>query len=376
MRAWRFYGFDDMRLGELPDPACGPNDVLLRVRVVQPSITEAILASGQETLGIELVREKLRHPPAALFGHEYCAEVVEVGANVERVRPGDRVVDLSMLPCLTCALCRAGRRDDCRRGPLTGWDFPGCLSDYAVMPEHGLVPIPAELSDYEAATLQPVADCVAGVESARIECGDAVAVLGQGTMGVYSMQAARHALAAQVIAIDVRPEPLAIAAELGADHCVDASATDPVEAVLELTGGRGADVVIECAGGPAEQGLAGSGPIEQAFRMIRDSGRVVVNSLIPGTVPMDLIRWRMRSVALVFPMLGTARHMTAAAQMAVQGRIRIDPLISHVVWGLEQAPRAFEITADKRRFGATGPCQIVVDTENVQPHPRLQRGEQ
>jgi hypothetical protein len=106
--------------------------------------------------------------------------------------------------------------------------------------------------------------------------------------------------------------------------------------------------------------------------MTRDSGRVVVNSLIPGQVPLAINEWRIRSVSLVFPALGAARHMRLAADMAVQGRLKIDPLISHVVRGLDQAPKAFEITADKRRYGATGPCQIVVDTERVQPHSRLE----
>jgi L-iditol 2-dehydrogenase len=164
-----------------------------------------------------------------------------------------------------------------------------------------------------------------------------------------------------------------LAAELGADACVDASTDDPVQAVAELTGGRGADVVIECSGGPQEQGLAGSGSIEQAFRMTRDSGRVVVNSLIPGAVPVRVNDWRIRSVSLVFPALGTPTHLRLAASMTVQGRLKIDALISHVVRGLEQAPAAFEITADKRRFGATGPCQIVVD-ERVALHPRLEGG--
>jgi threonine dehydrogenase-like Zn-dependent dehydrogenase len=365
IRAWRFYGFGDMRLDELPDPSCGPDDVLLRVRVVQPSVTESILATGGETLGIEIVRAKLEHPPVALFGHEYCADVVEAGANVHRLRPGDRVADISVLPCFECALCAEGRTDDCRRGPMIGWDVPGCLCDYAVMPEHGLVALPPALSDHTAAALQPAADCVAGVESAGIEPGDVVVVLGQGTMGLYSLQLARHALAGRVVAVDVRPEPLALARSLGADECLDASETDAADAVLELTGGRGADVVVECSGGPSAQGLAGTGSIAQAFRMVRDSGRIVVNSLIPEPVPIEVNRWRIRSVSLLFPPLATRRHLKLAADMAVQGRLRIEPLVSHVVRGLEHVPRAFEITADKRRFGATGPCQVVVATDVV-----------
>ncbi len=139
MRAWRFHGFGDMRLHELPDPECGPHDALVRVRVVQPSVTEAVLAFGGETFGIEDVRAHLREPPAALFGHEYCAEVLEVGGEVTGLQPGTRVADVASLPCLACPLCREGREDDCRRGPHVGWDLPGCLSDVAVVPARGLV---------------------------------------------------------------------------------------------------------------------------------------------------------------------------------------------------------------------------------------------
>jgi L-iditol 2-dehydrogenase len=371
MKAWRFYDFGDMRLDEVPTPSPGPGEVLLRVLVVQPSVTEAILAGGRETIGYERVRERLANAaPVGLFGHEYCAEVVAVGAGVERVREGDRVVGYSMLPCTDCAFCREGHEDRCRTGPMFGFDMPGCLAEYSVCPENGVVAIPDSLTPYEAAAVQPAAECVASVESAAPRRGETVAIVGQGAMGIYSMQAARHSLADQVIAIDVRPEPLELAAQLGADHCIDASATDAVEAVLELTGGRGADVVIESAGGPPREGLAGSATVEQSFELVRNCGRVVINSLIPGRTGLDMIGWRSRSVSLVFPGLGDLRHLATAARMTAQGRLRIDPLISHVVWGLEQAPLAFEVTAEKVRFGATGPCQIVVDTAGVEPHPK------
>jgi threonine dehydrogenase-like Zn-dependent dehydrogenase len=371
MKAWRFYDFGDMRLDEVPTPEPGPREVLLRVLVVQPSVTEAILAAGRETIGYELVRKRLADAaPIGLFGHEYCAEVVEVGPLVESVRPGDRVVGYSMLPCTDCAFCREGHDDRCRSGPMFGFDMPGCMAEYAVCPENGVVAIPDSLTPYEAAAVQPAAECVASVESAALARGETVAIVGQGAMGVYSMQAARHTLADRVIAIDVRTEPLELAAALGADHCIDASATDAVEAVRELTGGRGADVVIESAGGPPQEGLAGSATVEQSFELVRNCGRVVINSLIPGRTGLDFVAWRSRSVALVFPGLADLRHLATAARMTAQGRLRIDPLISHVVWGIEQTPLAFEITSDKVRFGATGPCQIAVDTAGLEPHPK------
>ena len=360
MRAWRFHGFGDMRLHELPDPTCGPYDALVRVRVVQPSVTEAVLALGGETFGIEEVRAQLRDPPAALFGHEYCAEVVSVGDAVAGLRPGMRVADVASLPCLACPLCREGRRDDCRRGPHVGWDLPGCLSDVAVVPARGLVAVPDAVPDREAACLQPAADCVAAVEAARIEPGARVAVIGQGPMGAYALQLSRSAGAAQVVAIDVRPAPLAIARGLGADETLDATEVDVVAAVRELTGGRGVDVAIESAGGPPERGLAGSTTLEQALDVTRDTGRVVALAMVAGRTPLDLLRWRSRAVELIFPPLGAPRHLRRAAELTATRELRLDRHISHTVVGLERVPEAFEITANKARYGALGPCQAVI----------------
>ena len=92
MKAWRFYGFNDMRLDEVPQPRCGPGQVIAEVLCVQPSVTEAQLAQGIPTLAYDRVKRRLEtEPPVQLFGHEFCARIVEVGPGVTRFRPGDRV---------------------------------------------------------------------------------------------------------------------------------------------------------------------------------------------------------------------------------------------------------------------------------------------
>lgn len=372
MKAWRFYELGDLRLDDVEEPTPGPADALVRVRVVQPSVTEAILASGGETAGADAVRTRLATPPAALFGHEYCGEVIALGAAVEHLAVGDRVVDTATRPCLDCALCASGRHEECRRGVDIGWDVPGALAELACVPASGLVPVPEAVDDYSAAALQPAADCVAAVESAGVAPDDTVAIIGQGVMGLHTLQLSRHA-GARVLAVDVLPGALALARELGADETIDASDRDPVGAVRALTDGIGADVTVDSAGGPSQQGLAGSGSIGQALDMTRDSGRVLVNSLIPGGVPIDVNAWRVRSVSLVFPRLGAPRHLASAVELAAAGSLRVDPLISHIARGIEAVPESFEITADKRSFDANGPCQVVIDP-SVCPHERLGTG--
>src|SRR6478609_2733902 len=114
MRAWRFYGFSDLRLDDVPVPALKPRHVLVEPLYVQPSVTEAQLAFGIPTLAYDRVKRRLEtEAPVQLFGHEFCARVLEVGEGVTRFRPGDRVAARAKLPCGECALCRTERSDQC-----------------------------------------------------------------------------------------------------------------------------------------------------------------------------------------------------------------------------------------------------------------------
>src|SRR5215472_6150845 len=169
MKAWRFYGFSDMRLDEVPAPACLPGHVIAQIRCVQPSVTEAQLAFGIPTLAFERIKRRLEtEAPVQLFGHECCARVIETGPGVSRFRPGDRVAARAKLPCGNCPLCLSQRADLCRKGPIIGFQLPGCFSEYAVLPEIALVKVDDGLSDNEAACLQSLSDSVAAVETAQI----------------------------------------------------------------------------------------------------------------------------------------------------------------------------------------------------------------
>ena len=116
MKAWRFYGFNDMRLDEVPDPVRREGHVIAEILCVQPSVTEAQLAYGVPTLAYEQIKYRLEtEAPIRLFGHEFCARIVESDAG-SQFRPGDRVAARAKLPCGECSLCLSERGNDCRRG--------------------------------------------------------------------------------------------------------------------------------------------------------------------------------------------------------------------------------------------------------------------
>jgi threonine dehydrogenase-like Zn-dependent dehydrogenase len=361
VKAWRFYAFGDMRLDEVPEPACGPGRVIVEPLCVQPSVTEAQLAFGIPTLAYESISRRLQtEAPVQLFGHEFCARVLEVGEGVTRVRPGDRVAARAKLPCGACPFCRQGQDHLCRKGPIIGFQLPGCFAERALLPEVALVRVDDRISDSEAACLQSLSDSVAAVETAGIAIGDSVAIYGQGSMGLECLQIARSSGAGLVITVDVREESCRVSRELGADVALDARADDPVAAIQRLTGGNGADVVFECAGGSPKQGLAGTRSLMQAIESVRSGGKLVGVSWFGAPMELDVDLLRERSLRLLFPDISTLAHLEHTVHLVASGRVRLKPTITHVLSGLEAVPRAFEITANKGKHRAINPAQVVL----------------
>src|SRR5688500_5850676 len=241
MKAWRFYGFGDMRLDEVPAPGVRPGHVLVHPLCVQPSVTEAQLAQGIPTLAYDRIKRRLEtEAPIQLFGHEFCARVLDAGDST-RFKPGDRVAARAKLPCGKCPLCQQERSELCRAGPVIGFDLPGCFSEIATLPEIALVMVDDRISDSEAACLQSLSDSVAAVETAQLRIADTVVIFGQGSMGLECLQIARLSGAGLVITVDVRDEACQVSRELGADHVLNAKTADVKQAILDLTGGNGAD---------------------------------------------------------------------------------------------------------------------------------------
>ena len=361
MKAWRFYGFNDLRLDEVPAPICRPGHVLVEPLCVQPSVTEAQLAKGIPTLAFDRIKRRFEtEAPVQLFGHEFCARIIELGEGVSGFQMGDRVAARAKLPCGGCSLCRTERSALCRKGPVIGFDLPGCFSEVAILPAIALVKVDDAISDSEAACLQSLSDSVAAVETAQLCMGDTVVIFGQGSMGLECLQVARLSGAGRIITVDVREESCRVSRELGADHALNARTTDVLAAILDLTEGNGADVVFECAGGSPKQGLAGTETLRQAIDAVRSGGKIVGVSWFGGPMELNIDTLRERSLRYVFPDISTQAHLQHTVRLVASGRVQLKPGITHILHGIGAVPEAFEITANKGAHQAINPAQVMM----------------
>ena len=358
MKAWRFYAFGDMRLDDVPPPACPPGHVVVEPLCVQPSVTEAQLAAGIPTLAFDRIRPAGAQSARAAVRPRVLRRIVECGEGVNRFHVGERVAARAKLPCQTCALCTSGRSALCRRGPVIGFDLPGCFAELALLPEIALVKVDDRISNSEAACLQSLSDSVAAVETAELHIGDTVVIFGQGSMGLECLQIARTAGAGTVITVDVRDEACAMSKQLGADLALNARQCSVLEVIADLTEGIGADVVFECAGGSAKQGLAGNQTLLAAIEAVRSGGKVVGVSWFGQPLEINIDALRERSLRYLFPDISTPEHLEYTVRLVASGRVSLKPTITHVLAGLESVPQAFDITANKGKYQAINPAQV------------------
>ncbi|MFC2004291.1 zinc-binding dehydrogenase [Chloroflexota bacterium] len=360
MKGWQLHSFGDFRLEDVPVPQVKPRWVLVKVKVVQPSVTDTEKIEGVAVSQHDRVSRMLKEGKRIQPGHEFCGQVVELGDGVTTLRVGDRVSTPGHMYCGQCVMCRSGEVDQCLSEIGLMFEIPGAFAEYVCIPEWGLVKIPDGPTDNEVATLQPLSACVSYVRSARIEMGESIVVLGQGVIGLGCLQIARITGGGLLIGVDIRRENLELASKCGADMVIDAAKTDPVEEVKRLTDGKGADVVFDAAGGSSKHELSGFETAQQAFKMVRRGGKVIQAAVLEGTMSLDAPFVKGKSIRYIFPDGGGHESMSYAAFLVASKRVLVEPQITHILQGLENLPEAMKITANKAAYRATNPAQIVV----------------
>lgn len=264
MQAAVYRGVNDVRLETVPVPQIGPGELLLRVHSCGVCGTDLKkIATGS-------------HSAPRIFGHETSGVVAAVGAGVREFRPGDRVVVFHHIPCRECyyclhntfAQCSTYKKVGCTAGfEPSGGGFAEYVRVMDWIVQKGTVRIPDGVSFEQACFVEPVNTCMKGIEALRLVPGETVLAVGQGPIGIILSVLARKA-GATVITSDLYPERLRIGVRLGFESIIDASQTNVVDRVRELTEGRGADAVILAVGG--------NSLIRTAMDAARPGGRVLL----------------------------------------------------------------------------------------------------
>lgn len=294
---------------EVPEPRPGPREALVEAG-----------ANGLCSTDLKIVDGLVRSAKLPLrLGHESAGVVREVGDEVETIRPGDRVIMVCKQTCGRCAMCRGGHEEMCLRSPgRLGIELDGGFGRLVAVPERNLVKVGPNVS-LEAASLigGTLASPLHAIRMARVELGETAAVFGVGGLGLHALQLLRY-LGANVIGVDVKEEKLEKARELGAVATINAAATDPVKAVLDVTDGLGADVALEIVGGAAVPGV-----LQQCLEVLRPGGRLVVLGYHYGqTVPLDPARLVYKWAQIIASHNHSVRDVVDAATLVNDGRVR------------------------------------------------------
>src|SRR5690349_10972097 len=245
MKALTFQGEGEVKVVDVPRPIIGGSrDVLVKVTLGAVCGSDLHILHGQTPMN-----------PGAVLGHEFVGAVEEVGSEVTRFKPGDRVVSSFFTACGHCALCRKGWFNQCADKRTFGHgDFFGGLgggqAEYVVVPnaDNTMEPIPDGMTDEQAIFVGDIlATGFFGAERAEIKPGDVTAVVGAGPVGLMAIMSAQLFGPARVYAIDMVDSRLEVAQELGGTP-INAKETHPVQAIEKATAGIGADSSIECVG--------------------------------------------------------------------------------------------------------------------------------
>jgi threonine dehydrogenase-like Zn-dependent dehydrogenase len=238
MKTLLYPEFDRLEVADQPKPSPGAGEVLVKV-------------SACGICGSELEAFKNRSPrrtPPLILGHEFCGVVEGVGTGVELWAPGQAVISHSLVPCATCVRCVRGDDHLCASRQIFGMNRPGAFAEYVVAPARTLVAWPSGLAPSAASLAEPLANGVHVVGLARKAAPSVVVVIGAGPLGILCQQAFQRLSSAGVIVADRIPERLDAARRVGAKEVIHAGEEDLVARVLALTGGEGADVVVDAAG--------------------------------------------------------------------------------------------------------------------------------
>ena len=332
MKAIEYYAPGDIRVGSVGIPQCSKDEIRAKV--------DACAVCGTDLKTYLHGNPRIKAPKT--MGHEFTAIVEAVGDKVTDFRAGQRIVMATSVSCGACAYCSMGLNNLCLNLSPMGFSYNGGMAEYITIPSQALknghvVKVPEGVKAEHAALAEPVSCAVNACGNCHLKQDDAVLVTGAGPMGIINACVARHFGVGKIMIAETNPVRLEKARAFGFELLIDPNSQDLHKAVLDFTGGIGADVVIVAA--PAKE------PQAQALDLVRKQGTVCLFASLPASNSMlsvDSRKIHYREIHVVGSSDSTPAHVTIAVEMITTGQIPVEKIATHIL-ALEDIFTAFDL---------------------------------
>lgn len=338
MKAAVFVEPGRIALREKPIPEVGATDALIRVTTTTICGTDVHILKGEYPV-----------KPGLTIGHEPVGIIEKLGSAVKGYSEGERVIAGAITPCGQCGSCLQGNHSQCGGRAIGGWRFgntiDGCQAEYVLVPNAmaNLAKVPDELSDEEVLMCPDIMSTgFSGAESGNIRIGDTVAIFAQGPIGLCATAGARLRGASKIITVDSIDKRLEISKRMGADVGINFKNSNPIEAIMELTGGLGVDVAIEALG--TQQ------TFESCLRVVRPGGVLSSLGVYSGklSLPLDAFAAGLGDHHIVTTLCpGGKERMRRLMSVVGAHRLDLKPLVTHR-FSLDDIEKAYDLFANQR----------------------------
>lgn len=331
MKAAVLYGNEDIRYEEWETPQTGPGMVKVHVR-----------AAGICGSDVPRVLHHGAHFYPIVLGHEFSGDVVEVGEGVTSIKVGDTVTGAPLIPCMKCDDCQQGNFSLCKHYSFVGSRQQGCFADYVVIPEANAVRYDSSISYEQAAMFEPSTVALHGILCNDYKGGGCVAILGCGTIGIFTLQWAKIFGAKKLVAFDIDDGRLELARRMGADEVFNTKNPDFMEKALAYIDGQGFDFVFETAGNPTT--------IKLGFEMVKNRACVCCIgtphenfSFMPDEWEnMNRKEFNLTGSWMSYSAPFPGREWRLTADFYATGQLKFDRAFIHKVYPMREAAKAFQ----------------------------------
>lgn len=327
-----------VELREKPIPEIGPTDALIRVTTTTICGTDVHILKGEYP-----VHEGLT------IGHEPVGRIERLGAAVTGFEVGQRVIVGAITPCGQCDSCLDGVGAQCGGHAIGGWKFgntiDGCQAEYVRVPnaQANLAVVPDALSDEDVLMCPDIMSTgFGGAENGSIRIGDTVAIFAQGPIGLCATAGAKLRGASQIIVVDSIPNRLAKAKEMGATVTLNLKEVDPVEAIRDLTRGRGVDAAIEALGTQAT--------FENCLKVLKPGGTLSSLGVYSGklSIPLEALAAGLGDHKIVTTLCpGGKERMRRLMNVVASRSVNMASLVTHR-FKLSEIEKAYDLFANQR----------------------------